>query len=151
MYQKAGGQRRWKPLPTYKDADNPPPRLQGPSPTPQNTHSKTQRPLQRLPRPQPKSPRNPKPRLRTLIRRRDRNKLPTQKNQKRRNTNHGKARQPPYSKDSTSSDVIAARDMQSCYSNMGYCNLLCELYVPKFLYILLSICDICRQMIPWQS
>jgi glycosyltransferase involved in cell wall biosynthesis len=55
------------------------PRLQGPSPTPQNTHSKTQRPLQRLPSLQPKSPRNARPRLRPLIRRRDRNKLPTQK------------------------------------------------------------------------
>jgi glycosyltransferase involved in cell wall biosynthesis len=47
-------------------------------------------PIQRLPSLQPKSPRNPKPRLRPLIRRRDRNKLPTQKSQNRRNTNHGK-------------------------------------------------------------
>jgi len=45
---------------------------------------------QRLPSLQPKSPRNPKPRLRALIRRRDGNKLPTQKNQNRRNTNHSK-------------------------------------------------------------
>ncbi len=38
----------------------------------------------------PKSPRNPRPRLRPLIWRRDRNILPTQKNQNRRNTNHSK-------------------------------------------------------------
>jgi len=38
----------------------------------------------------PKSPRNSRPRLRPLIRRRDRNKLPTQKSQNRRNTYHGK-------------------------------------------------------------
>ena len=37
----------------------------------------------------PKSPRNPRPRLRPPIRCRDRNKLPTQKSQNRRNTNHG--------------------------------------------------------------
>jgi len=80
----------WKPLPAYNDADNPPLWLQGPSPTPQNTHSKTQRPIQRLPSLQPKSPRNSRPRLRPLIRRRDRNKIPTQKSQNRRNTNHGK-------------------------------------------------------------
>ena len=38
----------------------------------------------------PKSPRNSRPRLQPLIRRRDRNKLPTQKSQNRRNTYHGK-------------------------------------------------------------
>ncbi len=150
MYQKAGGQRRWKQLPTYKDATI---RRLGHKAlallhriliAKLNDAFKGYRAFSRKALETLNQDLDPSYGVETEINyqlRKTKNaEIPTTAKQ-------GKLPTPR----TQTFDVIAARDMQSCYSNMGYRNLLCELYVPKFLYIPLSICDICRQMIPWQS
>ncbi len=150
MYQKAGGQRRWKQLPTFKDA------------TIRRLGYKALALLHRILMAKLSDPFNgyrafSRKALETLDQDFDPSYgVETEINNQLRKTKNAEipttAKQCKLPTPRTQTfDVIVARDMQSCYSNMGYRNLLCELYVPKFLYILLSICDICRQMIPWQS
>ncbi len=151
MYQKAGGQRRWKQLPTYKDA------------TIRRLGYKALALLHGILMAKLSDPFNgyrdlSRKALETLDQDFDPSYgVETEINNRLRKTKNAEilttAKQGKLPTPRTQPSLMSLRQeiCNRVIATWDTAIYYASYMSPKFLYILLSICDICRQMIPWQS